>query len=439
MHLPHRHSLATCLAAALVTFAASPVIAADLPRKLAAHSRVQAALEHLRADDAANFREQIAISEIPAPPFKESVRAQDYLRRLQALGLQDAYIDSTGNVIGVRKGTRGKPLLVLSAHLDTVFREGTDVRVTERDGRFYGRGLADDSRGLAALLTMLRAMEQAKLRTVGDLMFVATVGEEGLGDLRGVKALFRDHQNIDGFISVDSTAGQEGHGVVAHATGSHRWEIRFAGPGGHSFGSFGTPSAIHAMGRAIAHIGEVRTPTEPKTTYTVGVVSGGTSVNTIASDAKMLIDIRSNDAQELLATEQKIMAAVDKGVAEENFRWKSTGIQVERKLLGDRPAGAAPAGSPMVAVSLQAWRALDLPAPTVETASTDSNVPIGLGIPAVTVSGGGEGGGEHGPDEWYKPVNGFHGPQALLLTTLALAGLDGVTRPELPVRKRPSR
>ena len=430
---PRRFAICLLALTSLITAPAS----ADVPAKLASHTRVQAALKLLQADDAANFREQIEISEIPAPPFKESVRAQDYLRRLQALGLKDAYIDTTGNVIGLRKGTRGKPLLVLSAHLDTVFPEGTDVTVNERDGRFYGRGLADDSRGLAALLTLLRALEQSGIRTVGDLMFVATVGEEGLGDLRGVKGLFRDQQNIDGFISVDSTAGEAGHGIVAHATGSHRWEIEFKGPGGHSFGAFGTPSAIHAMGRAIGHIAEVRTPKEPRTTYTVGVVSGGTSVNTIASDAKMLVDIRSNDAQQLLLAEQKIMSAIEKGVAEENIRWQSQGIRLERKLLGDRPAGAAPAGSPMVAVSLKSWQALGLPAPTVETASTDSNVPIGLGIPAITVSGGGEGGGEHGPDEWYKPVNGFHGPQVLLLTALTLAGLDGVSRPELPVRRRP--
>jgi tripeptide aminopeptidase len=413
--------------------------AAGTTDKLSRQASVRAALEQIRSEDALTLREQIEISEIPAPPFNETQRAQDYLRRLQALGLKDAQRDATGNVIAVRKGKRGTPLLVLSAHLDTVFPEGTDVKVTQRDGRYYGRGLADDSRGLAALLTVLRSMETHGLRTVGDVMFVGTVGEEGLGDLRGVKGLFRDLPHIDGFISVDGAAGESGHSIVNNATGSHRWEISFIGPGGHSFGAFGTPSAIHAMGRAIALIGDVRTPSEPKTTFTVGVVSGGTSVNTIAADAKMLIDIRSNDAAALLAAEAGIMSAIDAGIAGENSRWTAQGsksIRVAKKLLGDRPAGSSSPDSPVVRASQQAWQALGLPVPALDTASTDANVPIGLGIPAATVSGGGQAGGEHGPDEWYRAVDGYQGPQALLLTTLALAGLDGVTKPELPVRKR---
>jgi acetylornithine deacetylase/succinyl-diaminopimelate desuccinylase-like protein len=409
---------------------------ADTPGKLAKNSRVRAALAQIHSEDGQTLREQIEIAEIPAPPFQETARAKDFLRRLQAAGLKDAHIDATGNVIGLRKGTRDKPLFVISAHLDTVFPEGTDVKVTQRDGRYYGRGLTDDSRGLTALLSVLRALETQGIRTVGDVMFAATVGEEGLGDLRGVKALFRDHPAIDGFVSVDTTAGKDGHRIIAHATGSHRWEISFTGPGGHSFGSFGTPSAIHAMGRAIAHVGDVRTPQEPRTTYTVGVVSGGTSVNTIASDAKMLVDIRSNDAAALLATEKEIMAAIGKGVTEENVRWKAGDkvVRFDARLLGDRPAGVSPPDSPVVRVSAQSWKALGLAEPTLETASTDANVPIGLGIPAATVSGGGEGGGAHGPDEWFKPVDAWQGPQTLLLTTLALAGMDGVTRPELRTR-----
>lgn len=410
----------------------------DISNRLLRDARVKQALERIKADDELTLREQIEISETPAPPFKEAVRAKLFLERMQSLGLKDAYIDEEGNVIGLRKGTGKGPLLVLSAHLDTVFPEGTDVKVVQRDGRYYGRGLADDSRGLAAVLAVLRAMEAARIRTVGDVMFVGTVGEEGLGDLRGVKALFRDHPNIDGFISVDSVGaeGGKGHRVVPHATGSHRWEIRFSGPGGHSFGAFGTPSAIQAMGRAIAHISDVQPPTDPKTTFTVGVVSGGTSVNTIASDARMLVDIRSNGAESLLQTEKLIMAAIEKGVAEENARWSSDGIRFEAKLVGDRPAGTSPPDSPMTRAALHAWKALGLPVPALETASTDSNVAINLGIPAATLSGGGEGGGAHGPDEWYKPVDSYQGPQTVLLTVLALVGVDKVTPPQLPVRAK---
>jgi tripeptide aminopeptidase len=426
---------------ALITasFATTTPASSDHASRLIRDVRVKQALDRLEAEDALTLREQIELAETPAPPFKESVRAQDYLRRMQALGLKDAYIDKEGNVIGLRKGRGKGPLLILSAHLDTVFPEGTDVKVTQRDGRYYGRGLTDDSRGLAAVLAVLRAMESSGLRTIGDVMFVGTVGEEGLGDLRGVKALFRDHPNIDGFISVDSVGGEGGraHRIVPNATGSHRWEISFVGPGGHSFVAFGAPSAIHAMGRAIAHVSDVRPPSDPKTTFTVGVVSGGTSVNTIASDAKMLLDIRSNDAQALMDAEKLLMAAIEKGVAEENARWSATnGVRFESKLLGDRPAGMSLPDSPVTRAALQSWKGLGLTEPAIDAASTDSNVAINLGIPAATLSGGGEGGGIHGPDEWYAPVDSYRGPQTLLLTTLMLVGVDKLASPQLPVRKR---
>jgi acetylornithine deacetylase/succinyl-diaminopimelate desuccinylase-like protein len=426
------------LAFATLAFIAGTAQAADAPATLVRHAGVKQALERIKADDALTLREQIEIAETPAPPFKESVRAQDYLRRLQALGLTDASIDSEGNVIGVRKGTQRSPVLVVSAHLDTVFPEGDDVKVTQKDGRYYGRGLVDDSRGLTTLLAMLRAMEAAKIRTVGDVVFVGTVGEEGLGDLRGVKALFRDRKDIDGFISVDGVNGEKGkYGVTGHATGSHRWEVDFKGPGGHSFGAFGAPSAIQAMGRSIAHISDVRTPAEPRTTFTVGVVAGGTSVNTIAAEASMLVDIRSNGGPELLATEKLIMAAIQLGVAEENARWSSTGIRAEPKLVGDRPAGQQPvATAPVIQAALQAHKALGLAMPAVGASSTDSNVPISLGIPSATLNGGGIGGGAHSPSEWYEPVEAWLGPQTVMLTTLALVGVEGAAKPQLPTRAR---
>lgn len=406
---------------------------ADAHQALMRNAGVKQALTQIKAEDAQTFREQIELSQIPSPPFKEAVRAQEYLRRFQALGLKDAAIDAEGNVIGLRKGSGDGPLLVLAAHLDTVFPEGTDVTVKERDGRFYGRGLGDDGRGLTTVLTVLRAMQSANIRTVGDVLFVGTVGEEGLGDLRGVKALFRDRQNIDGFISVDTLGTNH---ILAQATGSRRWEFSFSGPGGHSFGAFGAPSAIHAMGRAIALIDEVRPPADPKTTFTVGVVSGGTSVNTIAADAKMLIDMRSNSAAALGEIEKQIQAAAEQAVKDENTRWSSTGIKVEMKLLGDRPAGMQPAETPIVRAAHGSSAALKLPKPTLGAASTDSNVAISLGIPAATLGGGGEGGGAHSPDEWYKPVDAWLGPQSVLLTTLALVGVDKVSQPQLPKRAK---
>jgi acetylornithine deacetylase/succinyl-diaminopimelate desuccinylase-like protein len=415
----------------------APGAAAGVAEGLARHANVRRALELIEADDGLTLQEQIAIAEIPAPPFKEAGRARDYLRRMQILGLTDACIDEEGNVVGMRKGTAGASLLVVSAHLDTVFAEGEDVRVTERKGRYYGRGLGDNSRGLAAVLAVLRAMQAASIRTVGDVMFVGTVGEEGLGELRGAKALFRDHPNIDGFISVDGMSWNKGEWrIVANANGSHRWEARFIGPGGHHFADFGVPSAVHALGRAIAHIGELDAPTHPRTTFTVELVSGG-ALSTIAADATMLVDICSSSEQQLLRTEQQIMAAIEDGAADENAHWgASTGVRVESKLIGERPAGTSLPDSPVILAGVRAMKALGLPVPSLVTGSSDSNLPISLGIPAATLcAGGGVGGAQHSADEWYDPVDAWLGPQAVLLTILVLAGVDGISEPQLPVRQ----
>jgi acetylornithine deacetylase/succinyl-diaminopimelate desuccinylase-like protein len=402
---------------------------------IAADARVQAALTQIKKDDATTLREQMAIAQIPSPPFKEAVRAGDYLSRLRALGLSDAAIDPEGNVVARRKGAVGGPTLVLSAHLDTVFPEGTDVKVRQKDGRYHGPGFVDDSRGLAVLLTVLRAMQANAISTSGDVLFVGTVGEEGLGNLRGVKALLRDHKNIDGFISVDSVSlPDEEHGrskIVSQATGSRRWSATFTTTGGHSFNNFGLPSAIHAMGRAIAKIDELRPPADPKTTFTVGVVSGGTSVNAIAGEAQMQVDIRSNSAVELARLEKQILAVIDQAVVEENARWNSKDTKVQTRLLGDRPAGTARNDTPVVQAALQAAVALKLPEPLMSAASTDSNVALSMGIPAATLSGGGRGDKFHSLEEWYEPMNSWLGPQAVLLTVLALVGVEGVSAPLL--------
>ena len=195
------------------------------------------------------------------------------------MGFKDARIDKEGNVVAVRPGTGNGPKLVVSAHLDTVFPEDTDLAIKEKDGKLYAPGIGDDTRGLVELLSMIRAFNATGIKTVGDVYFVGTVGEEGLGDLRGVKALFRDHKDLDGFISID---GPETGRIVYLAVGSHRYRATFKGPGGHSFLKFGQPSAIHAMGRAIARISDLQTPRQPKTTFTVGTVRGGISVNSIA-------------------------------------------------------------------------------------------------------------------------------------------------------------
>ena len=401
---------------------------------LTAHAGVRQAVDFLRADDERTLKDQIELTEIPAPPFKEAVRAQEYQKRLKALGLQDARIDAEGNVIAVRKGNGNGPVLVLSAHLDTVFPEGTDVKVKIKGNRYEAPGIYDDGRGLASLLSILRALNQTQLKTVGDIVFVGTVGEEELGDLRGVKALFRDNKGIDGFISLD---GLDIGRIVNDATGSRRFRIIYTGPGGHSFSAFGLPSATHALGRAIAKISEVRTVDNPKTTYTVGTLKGGTSVNAIAAEAELGLDMRSNSAVELKKLEDRIMALAREAADDENKRWdKKDVIKVEFKLVGDRPAGAGQIDSPMVNAARRAVATVGGEVKSIAASSTDSNLPISLGIPAVTLGSGGVGGGSHGPGEWFSPINAWLGPQSTLLTVLSLVGVDGVTQPLLARRQR---
>lgn len=428
------------LAALLLTVAIPPRPAgaqtASVPdlEAILANPRIVKALDDIRADDARTLAEQKHITEIPAPPFKERIRAEYYRQRMRELGCKDAAIDAEGNVIALRRGSGGgRPRLVVSAHLDTVFPEGTDVAVKEKDGAVLAPGIGDDSRGLAAMLSLIKAMNENQLATIGDIMFVGTVGEEEPGNLRGVKALFRDHADIDGFISID---GLGITGVVNQATGSHRYEFTFRGPGGHSFAEFGLPSAIHAMGRAIAKISELQPPSDPRTTFTVGTVSGGTSVNAIAAEAKMAVDMRSNSTDELLKLEARLLELVKEAVADENARWKSDRMTVEAKRIGDRPAGIVAIDSPIVQATERAVSAVTGGLrPTFAGASTDSNIAMSLGIPAVTIGGGGEGGNWHARNEWYKPVDAWYGPQNALLTIVILTGLDGVTKPALVARK----
>jgi tripeptide aminopeptidase len=430
------------IVAALLLATAAPALAQASATASAVEAATQAilanpkvikTLDDIKADDDTALAEQKRITEIPAPPYKEKIRAEYFLKRFVELGFKDAAIDSEGNVIGLRKGSGGgRPKLVVSAHLDTVFPEGTDVTVKEKDGVILAPGIGDDSRGLAALLSLIKSINANGIATVGDILFVGTVGEEELGNLRGVKALFRDHADIDGFISIDGLGITR---VVNQATGSHRYEMIFKGPGGHSFQEFGLPSAIHAMGRAVAKISELQTPSNPKTTFTVGTVNGGTSVNAIAAEARMAVDMRSDSTEELLKLEARLLDLVKQAVAEENARWKTDKMTVEIKLIGDRPAGIVAMDSPIVQATARAVSVVTrAPRVTFAGSSTDSNLAMSLGIPAVTVGGGGEGGNWHSRNEWYKPVDAWMGPQNALLTMLVLTGLDGVTKPALAVR-----
>ena len=391
-------------------------------------------LDAVQADHERSIEDLKMLTEIEAPPFKEQKRAEAFLARLKALGLSDARIDSEGNVIGLRKGTGNGPKLMISAHLDTVFPAGTDVKVKERDGKLYAPGISDDTRGLAVLLSWLKVLNENKIHTVGDLLFVGNVGEEELGNLRGMKAIFRDHLDIDGMVGVEPAP--DGN-VLVLGTASHRYEVTFKGPGGHSYAAFGqVPSAIHGMGRAIAKIADIKTPSFPKTTFTVGTVGGGTSVNTIAPDARMAVDVRSDDMGALLDTEKKVLAAIDEAVAEENKRWNVTTLSVSSKLIGDRPGGRTGSDSVIVEAAVRSNAAFGHKT-LLSGASTDANVPMSLGIPAIIIGGGGKTGGFHALSEWIDVTEGWKGAQNALVTVLGLVGVQGVSEPLLA--KRPPR
>ena len=395
--------------------------------------RVQLALQQIEAREPEAIQEQIRLTEIPAPPFMEARRAAYYLERMREIGLSDASIDAEGNVTGLRKGTGNGPTLLIAAHLDTVFPEAVDTTVEFRDGRFYAPGIGDDARGLTALLSVIEILNESGIETVGDIMFAGNVGEEGRGDLRGIKAIFRDHPEIDGFVSIDGVRLRR---ITSGGTGSRRFEFQFSGPGGHSFGAFGLPSAIHAMGRAIAKIAEIETPALPKTTFTIGTVAGGTSVNSIAADAVFTLDMRSNDPAALIKLETQAKAVALVAVAEENARWDNGEISVEFKLIGDRPAGRTATESPIVQIAALAFDEIGIELRELGISSTDSNVPMSLNIPAITIAGGGNGGGSHSPGEWYSPENSHFGPQLALLITLALVGIEAVSPALLEKRNR---
>ncbi len=404
-------------------YAVSPAVNGQYA-KLMACPEVQQGLSFLAADQENTLSDQKTITEIPAPPFHEKARAEYYRRRLQELGLADVTEDNEGNVYGVFKGSGSGPKLFVAAHLDTVFPGGTDTTVTEKGGLLYAPGIADDARGLAAILSVIRALQATGIHTDGDIIFGGTVGEEGLGDLRGVKAFFRDHADVDAFITVDGTGV---HLITYLATGSRRYEITYQGPGGHSFKDFGLPSAIHALGRAIAKIAVLKTSAQPKTTFTVGTVTGGTSVNSIAAQASMLVDMRSDSSEELQKLEQTVLALAREAAVEENEHWQSQAIQVELRMVGDRPAGQQAPDSPIIQAAWASTLAIGQQPELSPASSTDANIPVSLGIPSLRLGGGGREGHTHSRAEWYDPANAYLGPQKVFLTILGLAGVAEVT------------
>lgn len=420
--------LATCLHSAFRALAIVAVIggaagAMQLPtastETLASEPAIRSALDFIRVNEPEVLNEQTRLCEIAAPPFAERLRAEAYRAAFERLGLKNVRIDAVGNVIGERPGRAAGPRVVISAHLDTVFPEGTNVKTTRSGSTIAGPGISDDCRGLAVVLGVIRALNEARIETAGSVTFVGTVGEEGLGDLRGVKHLVGTELQgrIDRFVSIDGV----GLSITHVGVGSRRYRIAFKGPGGHSFGDFGIANPVHALGRAIARIATLEVPRDPKTTFSVGRIGGGTSVNSIAAEAWMEIDMRSADKASLTDVDRRVMEALDQALAEENGRWGNKGrLTLEKKLVGDRPPGSTARSALIVRTALDVSRSLSLDSP-LEEGSTDANFPMSLGIQAITIDGGGSGQGSHSLSESFDSTESWKGTARALLLTVALA------------------
>jgi len=370
----------------------------------------------------------IRITEIPAPPFKEAARARAFADMLRQAGLQTVETDAEGNVMGLRKGTGGGPLVAIAAHLDTVFPEGTDVTVKRQGTRLSAPGIGDDSRSLAVLLALIRALDATSIRTTSDILFIADVGEEGPGDLRGMRYLFQKgpyRNRIKSFMSIDGSG--YGNDITTGGVGSKRYRTAFKGPGGHSYGAFGLVSPAFAMGGAIAKLSHVAVPRSPKTTFNVGVLGGGTSVNSIPFETWMELDLRSESPAELERLDDAVRTLMKQAVEDENAaRSTSQGsITLDMRLIGDRPSGETPRSAPLAQAVATVVAGLGM-TPRFQFSSTDANIPMSLGVSAVTLDSGGDGGRAHALDEWIdvaKPAS-MTGIRVVLATLLTLAGVQ---------------
>jgi len=394
----------------------------------------KAAAAALDRDFDRHVAETIRLTEIPSPPFKEAARGKAYLELLKQHGLADVEMDAEGNVMGLRRGTGPSagsgpaPIIAIAAHLDTVFPEGTRVIVKRAGTRLAAPGVGDDTRSLAVLLAFIRAMDAAKIRTKADILFIGNVGEEGPGDLRGVRYLFtkgKYKDRIAMFVSADGT--DPGSEIVTGAVGSKRYRVTFTGPGGHSYADFGLVSPTFAMASAMKKFAALNVPASPKTTFSVGVVGGGTSVNSIPFEAWMDIDMRSESRAELDKIDASFRALVAESVADENAaRSVAKGrITVDVTLTGDRPSGQTAASQHIVQIASASVRAFGL-TPSLTFSSTDSNIPISLGIPAITLDAGGTSDRAHALDEWIdvEKTSSLRGMQIMLATLLTLAGMQ---------------
>lgn len=366
-------------------------------------SRMEAAFEHIAAGHEASLRDLITLTEVLAPPFAEEARSATFADMMRATGFGDVTIDAVGNVIARRAGVAASHSVMMVAHLDTVFPEGTDVTVRVEGNRYTAPGIGDNTRGAIMLLQLASAIADADIRTQGDIVLVGGVGEEGLGDLRGVRHLFRDEtQHPDVFVAID---GGNGARLVTSAVGSTRFRVTFNGPGGHSWGDFGDGNPHHAAARAITRFVNAARPITqegPRSSYSIGRTGGGTSVNSIPFESWFEADMRSGNPAKLVALEAVFQQAMIDGLEAENaVRGDGDLLAVDIEAIGSRPAGESDPMSPLI-LRAQALLLADGITPELAASSTDSNIPISLGIPAITISRCGVSARAHSLDEYWE-------------------------------------
>ena len=394
-------------------------------KKIANNNKVKKAFKYIIDVEDKTNKNLIELTEIEAPPFKEEKRAKEFSERLKLAGIEKVWIDSIGNVIGFLEGSIGNKNIAIDAHLDTVFPEGTDVKVQIKNDTLFAPGIGDDTRGLAMILTIAETIVNSEIKPVDNILFIGTVGEEGLGDLRGVRYLFKNNEpKIDSWIAIDG--GSIGR-VNNQALGSYRYEVIFDGPGGHSWGAFGLVNPHHALGAGIKNFVEkadIYTDSGPKTSYNVGIISGGTSINSIPFKSSMQIDIRSIDPNRLNDMEEILFNSMNKALDEQNaIKRSGPDLKLTINKIGNRPSGKVDESVPLIQKTIAATQYMGIE-PRLTIGSTDSNIPISLGLPAVTIGRGGEGGGAHSLDEWWLNKDGYRSIQLALLILLSESGIN---------------
>lgn len=395
--------------------------------RLAASERVARGLQWLEGNADWVTEQQVKLTEVAAPPFEEAARAAHIKKVFASLGYK-ARVDELGNVIAERGGRSTRDVVLISAHMDTVFPAGTAIRVRRENGRLIAPGISDNGTGLAALMALARVMEETKLKTEMTLVFAANVGEEGEGNLRGMRKLVETYKaRLRAVIVLDGSSIEH---ITTRALASRRLEIVITGPGGHSWSDFGLPNPIHGLSRGIARALRIRIPADPRTAFNFGVIEGGTSVNAIPARALVKVDLRSESEGELTRLENALREAIQAGVEEENSGAQTarpTGaggrLEVRYESLGVRPGGELAANSPLLAAIKDVDRFLGLTS-RLERSSTDANIPLALGIPAIAIGAGGRGGGAHSPEEWYEPAGRAVGLKRAFLTVISVAGVE---------------